>query len=251
VYGPARHRWLAFLLKANASWWLLQVTLCAVVFDGLTALSDTIIAVVPITAVPVALWIGLGVARLTAPHVWIIDRYHWEQVDQVCADIGRYLPGVSALSRKEVRSATDAARWELACLIRDRSRLEDLRRDTERSAARLAVDDPLRDELAQRRAVLTQQLESIGAEAERRIGRLRSLAAQSKALATEEAEARRGRAAADRARRTLARADAGIADTTAWGTRTDPAAEFAERAENVLAAYRELTGDPDRSDRPT
>jgi hypothetical protein len=123
-------------------------------------------------------------------------------------------------------------------------RLMELQRDADRSARRLAADDPLRDELAQRQATLGEQMASIGAEVEQRTRRLQSLATQSSAFAIEETEARRARKAAERARRTIARADAGIADTTIWGTRIDPATDFAERAESILAAYRELSNGP-------
>jgi hypothetical protein len=246
VYGVTRLRWLAPLLRTAARPWLWSATLIALMI-GSTLVGVNLVAVVAVVFVPVAGWAGVGAARLTAPHVNIVDRYHWEQVDRACDSIVRHLPDVSVLSRKEVRSATDAARWELACLIRDRSRLMGLQRDTDRSARGLADDDPLRDELAQRRATLDEQLEAIGAEVEQRTRRLQGLATQSSAFAAEEVKARRGREATDRAQRTLTRADAGIADATAWGTRVDPAADFAERAELVLAAYEELSGHPIQS----
>jgi hypothetical protein len=73
------------------------------------------------------------------------------------------------------------------------------------------------------------------------------LAGQCRAFADEEAQARRRRDATRRARRTLSRADAGIAEATSWGNRLDPAADFTERAATVVAAYQELIGDSNAS----
>jgi hypothetical protein len=151
---------------------------------------------------------------------------------------------VSALRRNEVRSAIQAARWDLACLIRDQGRLTDLQQIIRRTAAALATDDPLHAEIELRHTQVTGQLRSIHAEVEQRLARLQGLAMRSTAVAQEEAKSRRRRAAAKRARRTLARADAGIAETAIWGTHTDPAVDFTERAEAILAAYRELNDDP-------
>jgi hypothetical protein len=189
------------------------------------------------------LWAGVWAAKLAAPHVQVVDRYRWEQVDEACTAIVRYLPRASDLSRKEIRSVTEAARWDLACLIRDRSRLEDLQRVVDHSLMDVADDDPIRDELFQRRTMLAEQFGSVQAEVDTRIRRLQSLATQSSSFAIEEAAERRKREAAEKARLMLSQADAGIAETAHWGIRTDPAVDFAERAEAVLTAYRELSED--------
>src|SRR5262249_47262476 len=155
-------------------------------------------------------------------YLLIDDRFHWEQVERACNAIVRHLPAVSALGGDEVRSAVQSARWDLACLIRDQGRLTELEQATRPSAAAPAPDDPLYAELEQRHTQLTEQLESIHAELDLRLARLQSLAKRSTAIAQEEAENRRRRAAAKRVRRTLARADAGIAEAATRGTRPDP-----------------------------
>jgi hypothetical protein len=147
------------------------------------------------------------------------------------------------LSRKEIRAELEAARWDLACLLRDQARLAKLLRETGQVAKNLAADDPLGDELAQRQATLSAQSAAMEKEIGRRLGRLRGLAAQCRAFADEEARARNRRVASRRARRVLSRADAGIAEATSWDSRLDPAADFTERAATVVAAYQELTGD--------
>ncbi|GAA4260347.1 hypothetical protein [Dactylosporangium darangshiense] len=243
VYGAPWLLWLAPLLSPATTLWLSFVTAAALII-GRVLIFVNIVTVIALAAVVVALWLAAWVARLTTRYVVIADRYRWERVDRVCDAIAKHLPSVSALGRREVRSAVQAARWDLACLIRDQSRLMNLQQATRRSTQGLAADDPLHGELDLRHTLLTEQLRSIETEIEQRFERLQSLAVQSTALATEEAESQKRRATAERARRTLAQVDASIAEVAAWGNRTDPAADFTERAEAVLAAYRELNDDP-------
>lgn len=243
VYGVPWLRWLAPLVQSDAGLWLSLITAGAVVI-GRILIVVNIMAAIAMAVVVAMLWATTWMARSTTRCVLIADRYRWEQVDRACHAIVRHLPMVSALDGEEVRSAIQAARWELACLMRDQSRLTDLQEATRRSREALAADDPLCGELDLRHTLLTDRLRSIQTEVERRLGRLQSLAMHSTAIATEEAKGRRRRAAAERARRTLARADAGITEAATRDARTDPAADFTERAEAVLAAYRELSDDP-------
>ncbi len=242
VYGATRLRWLAPLLRPGADIWVWSMTLIALSVDRPLAVFDIIAAVVVAVAL-VSLWAGVWAARLAAPRVEVVDRYNWEQIDDACKTIVKHLPRASALSRKEIRQVTEAARWELARLLRDRSRLADLQRAADRSAAELADDDPIRDELSLRQTTFAEQFGSVQAEVESRIGRLRSPATQSSSVTNSEAAERRKRKAAEEAQLMVSQADVGIEETAHWADRTDPAADFAERAEAVLTAYRELSDD--------
>ncbi|SBT50398.1 hypothetical protein [Micromonospora auratinigra] len=242
VYGSPKVRFLAPLLRPSASLCLQLAAVCALLGYGVLV-NFHFRAAIALVAVVAGVWMTGWMARSTARHVLLADRFRWEQVDRACEAIVRHLPRASTLSRAEVRSAVQTARWDLACLMRDQARLMDLERATLRSAVGLAEDDPLRSELDVRRALVAERLHAIQAEVDRRLGRLTRLALNSTAIATEVAKRRRSRAAAERARRTLARVDTGIAEAAVSATRTDPAADFTERAEAILAAYRELSGE--------
>ena len=242
VYGPSRLHWPG-PLQASTPLWLFLITWGALAF-GRVLIFVNIMSAIVLAAMVIAPWTVWWVDRASRSYVLIADRFHWEQVDRQCEAILRLLPRVSALDRTEVRSVIEAARWDLACLFRDQDRLKGLLRATDRSAAALAPEDPLYGELELRRTRLTSQLRSIELEVKQRVARLQSLSARTKAVAEEEAALRRQRAAARRAMRTLTRVDEGIAETAVWGTRADPAVDFTERAEAVLAAYRELNKDP-------
>lgn len=243
VYRAPRLHWLATLVRPTTVSWLWLIT-WGTLAGGRLLLLINMVAAIALAAVVATLWTVRWTAMLSRPRLVIADRYQWEQVDRVCEAIVRHLPELGPFGRNEVRAAVEASRWDLACLIRDQDRLTDLLRATDRSAAALAPGDPLHDELELRHTQLAEQLRSIRTEADERLARLRSLAARSMALAEEEATSRRTRAAAKRARRTLARADAGLADAATWEARADPAADFTERADAVLTAYQELRDNP-------
>ncbi len=250
VYGSPRTRILAPLLRPSATLCLQLITVCALLVYGVLV-NFNIKAAIALAVVVAVVWVAGWIARSTARYVLIADRYRWQQVDQACDAIVRHLPNASTLSRNEVRFVIQTARWDLACLMRDQGRLMDLQRAAHRSTVGLAEGDPLHGELDVRHALLAEQLQAIQTEVEQRLGRLNSLALHSSAIATEEAKRRRSRAAAERARRTLARVDTGIAEAAISATRTDPAADFTERAEAILAAYRELSSERTLGPTPT
>jgi hypothetical protein len=237
AYGPPPVRWQAPLLEPIL--WLQVVTGGAFLVGAFLFVAN-VAAAITLAVLVFALRAVVRIARSTAPSVLVADRYRWDQVDAACDAIDKDLPRIGTFGRAEVRSAVRAARRELAGLLSDRQRLAALRDETRRSGVGLAAGDPLHDELAQRRALLTERLLSIETEIERRLQRLRSVAVQCTAFAAQEEADRDARAAAWRARRTLAKVDAGIAGIPGTAA-TDPAAELTERAEAVFAAYRELT----------
>jgi hypothetical protein len=172
VYRDERLHWLTPLLR-HSDWWVVLT----IVSLGNAARSELHL----FGAGGTIAWAAL-VTRRTAGsvvrHVEIVDRYWWERVDEACRAILGYLPDAAPPNLREVRAAVITERWNLACLIRDRSRLVELQKEIDHSLDELTDDDPLRHELAQRRSALEAQLTSLSATIKRRIDRLRGLAAR-------------------------------------------------------------------------
>jgi hypothetical protein len=187
VYRDERLHWLTPLLR-HSDWWVVLT----IVSLGNAARSELHLfgaggtiawaALVLPVMVWAVVWAVRVVTRRTAGsvvrHVEIVDRYWWERVDEACRAILGYLPDAAPPNLREVRAAVITERWNLACLIRDRSRLVELQKEIDHSLDELTDDDPLRHELAQRRSALEAQLTSLSATIKRRIDRLRGLAAR-------------------------------------------------------------------------
>ncbi|WP_327003094.1 hypothetical protein OHA72_49770 [Dactylosporangium sp. NBC_01737] len=224
VYGPPWLRWPG----PDGTVSIPLITVAGLFVVKLTAFEDA--ATVIVTAAVVAtLWALQWLNRWRTPHVSVTDRFHWERADAACWTVIEYLPRVTSIDRKEVRSVLGAARWDLARAFGEQERLADMQRATRSCASALPDDDPLRRELDRHDLLLAGQIRSVQATAGQRVDQLRRMAAQCTALAA--ARARREGGDAAQARRTLTRVDASIAGT---------AVEAAKGAEAVLAAYQEL-----------
>jgi hypothetical protein len=122
----------------------------------------------------------------------------------------------------------------------DQQRIHTALYDAKQAEYGLARNDPLRAELADRRALLAERLTRLDAEIARRTDQFIALARQWAEFAYHRAVAERQARAARRAVGTLEGLDLTLHEVSQWETRVDPATDLAERTEAVLAAYREL-----------
>jgi hypothetical protein len=243
VHGPSRLRPLRWLTRPPLpalSYGFFAVSLSAA---GPLFLLDEPAAGALIAPAGVA--VALVVAAMTTrPSVNLYLRARiarYLTIDKACAVMIRALPRMNGLiDAREARSVLDRTRLDLARLLADHERVAGALSDAKNAEYGLAPGDPLRADLADRRARLTTRLNAIGAEADRRSQRILDLAQQfSDYVYYRERKDREARAAR-RALAVLDGLDHALNDLPDRTATADPAADFADHAEAVLTAYREL-----------
>jgi hypothetical protein len=244
VHGPSRvglPRWLTRPAVPALSFGFFAASLSVagpLFLVNEAALAGAVIA-------PATVTVGLVLAALaTRPKVDLYLRARiarYLTIDKACAMMIRALPRMNGLiDDREARSVLDRTRLDLARLLADHERVAGALSEAKNAEYGLAADEPLRADLADRRARLTERLNAIGAEADRRSQRILDLAQQfSDYVYYRERKDREARAAR-RALAVLDGLDHALNDLPDRTATADPAADFADHAEAVLTAYREL-----------
>jgi hypothetical protein len=235
AYRAPRRRWHEILLEFGGKPGFYGVTFLALLL-GRILLHVSMPGTVAVGAAIATLWIAVWTARRTADRVQITDRYHWNRAERAGAAMVRHLP-VTGLPAIEVRAVVRQERSEILDLLVEQARLLGVQRAARRAAEDLPAGEPVRRELDADLIELDEQLRSLVALVQARVARLEGLAAQATDLATIEARRRRARQATARIRDELRRPD----DVTGGHQPASPAGDALERAEAILAAYRDLT----------
>jgi hypothetical protein len=235
VYRAPRRRWHEALLGSGGTVTLYVITLLGI-FIGCLMLRASVLGAVVAGAVVASLWIAAWVARRTADRVKITDRYHWELAESAGATVVRHLPVTGLLPAAEVRAMVRHELNEILDLLVEQDLLVVVQRDARRAAGDLPAGEPARRELDAELVELDERLRGLLSLVEARVARLAGLAAQATDLATLEARRRRARQATSRIRHELRGPDALPHGHQPAGS----AGEEVERAESILAAYREL-----------
>ncbi|MEV0129308.1 hypothetical protein AB0H83_12725 [Dactylosporangium sp. NPDC050688] len=129
--------------------------------------------------------------------------------------------------------------WTLAGLLHDRAGLSEQLASLDRAAARLPSGPaaaPLREGLAQRRALVRASLDDLAGAVEARVAALETLAGECVDLVRDERAVLAALAAIARADRSLGRV------VPASVAAPDETGELAAQTRAIVAAYRELTG---------
>jgi hypothetical protein len=235
VYRAPRRRWHEILLEFGGTLSFYAVTLLALLICR-ALLHVSMAGALAVGAGIATLWIAVWTARRAADRVQITDRYHWNRAERAGAAVVRHLP-MTGLPAGEVRAVVRQERSEILDLLVEQDRLLGVQRAARRAAADLPAGEPVRRELDADLIELDAQLRGVVALVAARVARLTELADQATDLATLEARRRRARQAAARIRHELRRPD----EISGGSQPASPASDAMERAEAVLAAYRELT----------
>jgi hypothetical protein len=188
--------------------------------------------------------IVLAGALAARPHVDVVDRRAWWDIEKWCRTIVKAWPQIEGMSGiKNVASVIESGRWDLARLMAERGRLVEAQHEAIFAQYGLDPEDSLRRDLAERRDQLTLRLASMDEDVARRVGRLRSLAEHCAQFAHGQDAVVRAPKKARRAREALKHADSVILAAAPWDVRSDPAIDVSERTEAVLTAYRELAAE--------
>ncbi|MCU7727485.1 hypothetical protein ODJ79_27515 [Actinoplanes sp. KI2] len=231
AYRSPRRRWQEALLGFGGTVTLYVITALGI-FVGRLVLLASIPGAVIVGAVIASLWIAVWVARRTVDRVRITDRHHWERAESAGATVVRHLPATGLLPAAEVRAMVRRELHEILDLLVEQDRLLAVQREARSAAGDLPAGEPARSELDAELIELDERLRGLLALVGARVARLTGLAAQATDLATIEARRRRARQVTSRIRHELGRSDA-LPDG-------HQPADAVERAESVLAAYREL-----------
>ena len=245
VYGPARWRRLGVLTAWPARACVALATVVAIAV-GVALLSRQLwLPGMALLALASAAVIVVSGALLARPHIDVVDRRAWWDIERWCQTIVKAWPHVRGMSGiKDVAPVIENARWDLARLTAERGNLVDAQNEATFAQYGLNPEDSLRSDLAARRDQLTLRLASMDEEVACRVGRLRSLAEHCAQFAYGQDAVVRAPKKARRAQEALKRADSAILDAAPWDVRSDPAIDLSERTEAVLAAYRELAAEP-------
>ncbi|MEV4516730.1 hypothetical protein AB0K00_48235 [Dactylosporangium sp. NPDC049525] len=129
--------------------------------------------------------------------------------------------------------------WTLAGLLHDRAVLDEQLASLSRAMTRLRTGPaamPLREGLAQRRALVRVSLDDLAAAVDARVAALETLAGECVDLVRDERAAHAAVEAIQRADRSLGRVVPPVV------TAPDETGELAAQTRSIVAAYRELTG---------